>query len=1137
MMEGVKQAGARAAEVDWKWQLVGPVVSTIGVPVFFMWASFSPLGWVHGVLQEVSSTYQQVLTRVQLHGERICMLQGEKYELTLLNSGAENEAYWTDWSRRAQLWQEYLQTMLFSDIGMSFVPQLGLFSGAVMCASRLRKPGGRAAAQILDETKPDLAVGADFGKAIEDNWTIMYSMGASGMLIGTMVMLSQMRHLGGRLGELYACMEELAMQRDTDNKNLFEDKGPVVSFTGVRVVTPSKNTLLKDLTFEVPEGHTLLISGHNGAGKSSIIRCLCNLWQAKDGVIARPGGAIQAEENVILHEEIYYLPQKPVSVLGSLSDQLTYPLRVANGLPEPELRRWLRYVDLEYLVDRHTHTNQASLDAVLDQGVDTEKNLRDWEEMLSLGEQQALSIARLLYHHPRFAILDECTSAISKVLERRLFELTRELGMACITITHRPALQEHHMRALRLTGTLEEDDKGWQIEDLANKGSLLSVIRKPCADMEEAHARITAHLASKQESGQAPVSASTKVFLQSNGIGSAQAEHSAPADVEAMVRKRWPSSWQRMVGVVRLGILNQDQAKSVGRQCAIMALMLCGRATIHWEMWIHLATGMGRGLTGNYDGVFACIFANVLLFPLYGYFDFFMKKRSQKLALQLWLNAKRSLHTRALGTGAFLRVMRPNDPEVPHVENPVQRINEVRGVMDHLEGLTENLLKVLSMAAFTLPMLVRGGGFGTVAVLGGSFAVFGACQALAPDWKKIEQKMQKYETRFQVLHTRLRHIAEPVAFSGGGGAERRVIEPLFEDIADFRKKTLKDEFLYNWVMSLFSSYDLLPMGVQRLLSTFFARRNLPDASNGVSPRLAQTGLLYDRCISFSQRAEMRLVTFLPEWRRLDGKFLRLLELPIAFDAVDRAGGEASAAPISDSTALEPGNEIAVTGLDLMTPRGVRLATGVAFKLEEGSPLLVTGPNASGKTLMGCMLLGLLPIAGAEAQVSLPGCVKGCRPPLAALMTAPQRVYLPLGTLGDQVCYPYKYKPSADGEEEKVMLRALGASGIENLFKREKRGWLARRVWEDTLSGGEQQRIVLARIFFRKPRFALLDECTSMVAAAAEDGLYRTLSAEFGVTPLTLTQRLFMADLYKNELRLGLPTPEGWQLASTAAPSV
>ena len=59
---------------------------------------------------------------------------------------------------------------------------------------------------------------------------------------------------------------------------------------------------------------------------------------------------------------------------------------------------------------------------------------RTGDEELSLGEKQRLAIARLLHHRPRFAILDECSSAISSEMERRLYRICREHSITFITI-------------------------------------------------------------------------------------------------------------------------------------------------------------------------------------------------------------------------------------------------------------------------------------------------------------------------------------------------------------------------------------------------------------------------------------------------------------------------------------------------------------------------------------------------------------------------------------------------------------------------------------------------------------------------------------------------------------------------------
>ena len=63
----------------------------------------------------------------------------------------------------------------------------------------------------------------------------------------------------------------------------------------------------------------MLLTGHNGAGKSSIFRCLGGLWTIPKGSITKPGSAEG------LNTDVFYIPQKPYQVLGTLADQLTYP--------------------------------------------------------------------------------------------------------------------------------------------------------------------------------------------------------------------------------------------------------------------------------------------------------------------------------------------------------------------------------------------------------------------------------------------------------------------------------------------------------------------------------------------------------------------------------------------------------------------------------------------------------------------------------------------------------------------------------------------------------------------------------------------------------------------------------------------
>jgi ATP-binding cassette, subfamily D (ALD), member 3 len=76
----------------------------------------------------------------------------------------------------------------------------------------------------------------------------------------------------------------------------------------------------------------------------------------------------------------------------------------------------------------------------------------DWTEVLSGGEKQRVGFARLLYHRPKFAILDECSSAISVDVEGQLYERCRALGITLFSVSHRKSLWRHHEYLLRYDG-------------------------------------------------------------------------------------------------------------------------------------------------------------------------------------------------------------------------------------------------------------------------------------------------------------------------------------------------------------------------------------------------------------------------------------------------------------------------------------------------------------------------------------------------------------------------------------------------------------------------------------------------------------------------------------------------------------
>ncbi len=187
---------------------------------------------------------------------------------------------------------------------------------------------------------------------------------------------------------------------------------------------PEPVIMYRDITFDLPKGSSLLIMGPSGSGKTSLLRVIGNLWPLPGGTITRP--------EKLGRGGIFFVPQRPYLTRGTLRQQLIYPHSTSEST-DTELIALLHSLELDFLF------KSWGLDSVV-----------DWSDVLSGGESQRLGFARMLYHHPIVAVMDESTSALDVPLEAKCFRLCRARGISMLSVAHRPTAIPFHDYIIRL---------------------------------------------------------------------------------------------------------------------------------------------------------------------------------------------------------------------------------------------------------------------------------------------------------------------------------------------------------------------------------------------------------------------------------------------------------------------------------------------------------------------------------------------------------------------------------------------------------------------------------------------------------------------------------------------------------------
>ncbi|MFM9047644.1 MAG: ABC transporter ATP-binding protein/permease [Cyanobium sp.] len=458
-------------------------------------------------------------------------------------------------------------------------------------------------------------------------------------------------------------------------------------------------------------------------------------------------------------------------------------------------------------------------------------------------------------------------------------------------------------------------------------------------------------------------------------------------------------------------------------------------------------------------------FCLVLALPIRAIQSYLVPKLG--LLWRQWLTGK--LINNYLSDRAYY-VLSPNDEAIEEIDNPDQRISQdtdsfTAQSLGFTVGVFEALLTFFSFIIVLWTISSR------LALVLLAYSVIGTALIVIAGRKLVYLRNQqlKLEANFRYGLVHIRDNAEAIAFYQGeqvelDEAERR----LGGAIRNFDRLIIWEAM----ISVIQRSYDYFSRFLPWLVIAplYFAK----TVDFGV---FGQAGIAFSQVffsVSFIVNNIEQLAQFSASISRLEAFQSKVNA--ISAEAVQPA--DTTSAPLrTQGPAVDA---IVVKDGDLVPPRSKRtLIRDLSLTVDNQQRLLVVGPSGCGKTSFLRLLSGLWPAEEGSVQ----------RPPTSELMFIPQKPYMLLGSLREQLCYPQPPERFSDSQ----LRHALEEVRLPELVSRYP-DLGVKEDWPRLLSLGEQQRLAFARLLLNSPRFVVLDEATSALDVGTEKRLYALLVA-------------------------------------------
>jgi putative ATP-binding cassette transporter len=363
---------------------------------------------------------------------------------------------------------------------------------------------------------------------------------------------------------------------------------------------------------------------------------------------------------------------------------------------------------------------------------------------------------------------------------------------------------------------------------------------------------------------------------------------------------------------------------------------------------------------------------------------------------------------------------------------------------------------------------------------------------------RLSFEQQRYEANFRFSLARLREYAEQVALLSGEPTEKisltarfgAIVKNYFQIIACRKNLT-----------AFTASYGQLSPIIPFVVAApfYFAGK-------------ITLGIMTQTATAFGSVNDS--LTFFVTYYVSLAEFKAVLDRLTSFDlAIDNARTPGFSPKASADTAQKT---LDIEALNLRLPDGREIVEGESLRLATNEPMLLTGPSGSGKSTFFRAISGIWPYA--RGAITLPAD--------ANTLLLPQRPYIPIGTLRAAVTYPAK----PDRYDGVAILDALRAAKLDDVIDELD----SYDNWPQRLSGGEQQRLAIARAILAKPDWLFLDEATSAMDETMEAEIYEILERKLpGTTIVSIGHRASLAQFHAGRIEMRPAGAGVFSVAETA----